>query len=290
MGYKIRQLTEGEFPASLLEIPQPPKALWIAGAPLEPDTVYLTVVGSRKYTAYGKEACEAIIAGLSGYDITIVSGLAIGMDTLAHEAAMAAGLRTIAVPGSGLDQKILYPRQNVRLAERIVEEGGTLLSEFEPDFKATLYGFPMRNRIMAGLAQATLIVEANEKSGTLITARLATDYNRDVLAIPGSMFSQNAKGTNKLIALGATPVTSPSDVLLALGFSIEDMAEKVEIDLSQFPDRERAVLELLGEPMPRETIFAELQMSASEANVLLMKLEIAGHILDTPQGIRRNYI
>ncbi len=290
MAYAIRQLRNEEFPLPLREIPEPPKALWLAGAPLEPDTVYLTVVGSRKYSAYGKEACEAIIAGLSGYDITIVSGLALGIDTIAHEAAMAAGLRTIAVPGSGLDPKILYPRQNVQLAKRIISEGGTLLSEFEPDFKATLYSFPMRNRIMAGLAQATLIVEAGEKSGTLITARLATDYNRDVLAIPGSMFSANAKGANKLIALGATPVASSADVLLALGFSIEDMAEKVEIDLSQFPDEERHVLELLSEPMERETLIAELGHSASVTNVLLMKLEIAGHISDTPAGIRRNFI
>ena len=201
MGYNIRKLSEDEFPPRLLEIPEPPEHLWLAGAPLSQETVHLAVVGSRKYSAYGKEACETIIAGLSGYDITIVSGLAIGIDTIAHESALSAGLRTIAVPGSGLDVKILYPRQNVRLAERILNEGGTLLSEFEPGFKATPYSFPMRNRIMAGLAQATLVVEAGEKSGTLITARLATDYNRDVLAIPGSMFSQMQREQTSLLHL-----------------------------------------------------------------------------------------
>ncbi len=290
MTYEIRKLTEDEFPAPLLEIPQPPKDLWIAGAPLEPETTYLTVVGSRKYSAYGKEACETIIAGLSGYDITIVSGLAIGIDTIAHESAMSAGLRTIAVPGSGLAKGVLYPRANVGLAERIIASGGTLFSEFTPDFHATQWSFPMRNRIMAGLAQATLIIEAEEKSGTLITARLATDYNRDVYAVPGSVFSASAKGTNALIAQGATPITSSRDLLLAVGFSIEDMAEKVEIDLSAFPAEERLVLELIGEPIERETLLGKLDMNASQANILLMRLEIAGHITDSPQGIRRNYI
>ncbi|OGZ05218.1 MAG: DNA protecting protein DprA [Candidatus Lloydbacteria bacterium RIFCSPHIGHO2_01_FULL_49_22] len=290
MGYTIRQLSDQEFPPQLLEIPEPPKELWLAGELPSPDTVLLTVVGARKHTSYGREACEEIIAGLAGYDITIVSGLAIGIDAIAHESAIRAGLMTIAVPGSGLDPRVLYPRTNYQLAERILEAGGALLSEFAPDTPPAPWTFPKRNRIMAGLARATLLIEAQERSGTLITARLATDYNRELLVVPGSIFSPLSKGTNQFIALGATPVTSAADVLRALGFNTEDMAEKVEIDLSQFPSDERAVLELLTEPLERERLITQMGVSASDANVLLMRLEINGYISDTPEGIRRNYI
>ncbi len=290
MGYDIRQLSEDEFPPQLLEIPQPPKELWVAGNLPTPDTVLLTVVGARKHTSYGREACEELIAGLAGYDITIVSGLALGIDAIAHEAAIRAGLVTVAVPGSGLDPRVLYPRANFQLAERILESGGGLLSEYSPDTPPAPWTFPQRNRIMAGLARATLLIEAEERSGTLITARLAVEYSRDLLIVPGSIFSPLSKGTNQFLAMGGAPVTSSADLLLALGFEMEDMAEKVQIDLSLFPPEERTVLELLSEPLGREHLIGQLGISASEANVLLMRLEIAGHISDTPAGIRRTYI
>ena len=150
--WKLEKLDPSEFPPQLLEIPEPPKELWVAGALPSPETVLLTVVGSRKYTSYGKEACEEIISGLRGYDIAVVSGLALGIDTIAHESAMRAGLKTVSVPGSGLDPSMLYPRANLQLAKRILESGGALLSEFAPDFRPTDWSFPQRNRIMAGLA------------------------------------------------------------------------------------------------------------------------------------------
>ena len=288
MKYTVRELLPGEFPSQLLEIPQPPKKLWLAGELPGPDTILLTVVGARKHSSYGKEACEHLIEGLRGYDIAIVSGLALGIDAIAHESAMRAGLKTIAVPGSGLDRSIIYPRSNLQLAERVIESGGALLSEFDPMMKAETWTFPQRNRIMAGLAQATLLIEAEQKSGTLITARLAADYNRDVFAVPGSIFSSLSKGTNQFIALGATPVSSGEDVLRALGFNVEqDEKKEAEMNLSLFPDDERSVLELLHEPIGRETLIEQLGLRASDANVLLMKLEIAGHIIDTPEGIRR---
>jgi len=286
MAYQLRKLEKEEFPPQLLEIPQPPKELWVAGELPSPETVLLTVVGSRKYTSYGKEACEGIIGGLRGYDIAVVSGLALGIDTIAHESAMRARLRTISVPGSGLDPSVLYPRSNLQLARRILEAGGALLSEFAPDFHATDWSFPQRNRIMAGLAKATLLIEAGEKSGTLITARLAADYNREVLVVPGSIFSPASRGTHQFLKLGATPITSSEDVLRALGFAPEEVLSQ-EIDLSGLPERERAVMEFLSEPRDRDQIIEAIEISASDANILLMKMEIAGLIAETPEGIRR---
>ncbi len=276
-----------EFPQQLLEIPEPPKALWVAGVLPSPETILLTVVGARKHSPYGREACEEIIAGLRGYDIAIVSGLALGIDAIAHESAMRAGLATVAVPGSGLDVKVLYPRTNVRLAERILESGGALISEFPPDTSAQQWTFPKRNRIMAGYARATLIIEAEEKSGTLITARLATDYNRDVFAVPGSIFSPLSRGPNKLIVLGATPISSSEDVLHALGFSPLDEGGYPELDFSGLGEMEQRVMEALSSPKYRDVIIEELDVSISDGNIILMKMEIAGLIKEMPDGIRR---
>ena len=288
MGYEIQKLLPDEIPPQLLEIPQPPKELWVAGTLPAPETVLLTVVGARKHSPYGREACEEIIAGLRGYDIAIVSGLALGIDAIAHEAAMRTGLRTIAVPGSGLERSVLYPRANVRLAEEIIEHGGALLSEYEPTFHATNWSFPQRNRIMAGLAKATLIIEAEEKSGTLITSRLATDYNRDVFAVPGSIFSSLSRGPNKLITLGATPISSSDDVLKALGFTPEEAeGSQMTLDFSNLSDDEREVMEALTSTKYREVLIEELELPVSEGNILLMRMEIAGLIKETPEGIRR---
>lgn len=288
MTYEIQKLSQEKIPHQLREIPQPPKELWIAGELPAPETILLTVVGARKHSPYGREACEEIIAGLRGYDIAIISGLALGIDAIAHEAAMRAGLRTIAVPGSGLDKSVLYPRSNIQLAERIVENGGALMSEFEPTFHATNWSFPQRNRIMAGLAKATLIIEAEEKSGTLITSRLATDYNRDVFAVPGSIFSSLSRGPNKLITIGATPISSSDDVLKALGFAPEENLDtQMELDFSALSEDEREVMEALTSTKYREVLIDELELPVREGNILLMKMEIAGLIKETPEGLRR---
>ena len=197
------------------------------------DAKFLCVVGSRKYTDYGKEACQKLIAGLRGHNIVIVSGLALGIDGIAHRAALDAGLTTIAIPGSGLNPSVLYPSSNRQLAEKIIESGGALISEFEPMFKATTYSFPQRNRIMAGISHATLIIEAEIKSGTLITSRLATEYNRDVATVPGSIFSKTSEGPNMLLRLGATPVSSSAHILETLGFKIEEDKTTKELELKK---------------------------------------------------------
>src|SRR3989339_303602 len=215
---QIEKLPREKFPKALLEIPQPPKELWIIGELPSENLIHLCIVGSRKFTSYGREACEKIIAGLKGYPIVIVSGLAMGIDAIAHKKALSVGLKALVFPGSGLSREAMYPKTNIKLAEEIFNSGGCFLSEFEPDFKATLWSFGRRNRLMAGISKAVLIIEAEERSGTLITARLKTEYNRELLVVPGSIFSPNSKGTNKLLRLGATPVTSSEDVREALGF------------------------------------------------------------------------
>ena len=289
---KIRKLLEKEFPKPLLEIPQPPKELWICGQWPEEieDQVYLCVVGSRRFTSYGREACEKIIDGLKGYPIVIVSGFAMGIDTIAHKSAIKNNLKTIVFPGSGLSNEAMYPKTNVRMIEEIVNSGGCLISEFDPNFKATQWSFPMRNRLMAGLCKATLIIEAEEKSGTLITARLATEYNRDVLAIPGSIFSQSSKGTNKLIRQGAAPVTSAEDVLEALGFelpndneSIQKRQQKLFEDLSP---EEKMVLDFLREPIERDDLIRAMKMPTQNANSILSIMEIKGLIKEELGEIR----
>ena len=271
---QIRKLPKEKFPEAFLEIPQPPEELWIIGDLPKDKLIYLCVVGSRKFTSYGRESCEKIIAGLKGYPIAIVSGFAMGIDTIAHKKAMQTGLKTIVFPGSGLSDEAMYPKTNVRLMREVVEGGGCLISEFEPNFKATQWSFPMRNRLMAGISKSVLIIEAEERSGTLITARLATEYNRDVLAVPGSIFSLNSKGTNKLIRQGATPVTCAEDVLEALGFEKPKNKEKqAELFLDLSPE-EKMVIKILREPIPRDDLIREMKMPIQNANAILSVMEI----------------
>ncbi len=273
---EMRKLTPGEFPPQLLEIPDVPEHLYLCGTLPSPETTLLSVVGSRKHSPYGKDVCEELIAGLSGYDIAIVSGLALGIDSIAHQAALRAGLKTIAVPGSGLGKEVLYPATNFHLAEKIVREGGALLSEFEPDFKATVWSFPQRNRIMAGLSRAVLIIEAAERSGTLITARMALDYNRDVYVVPASIFSESGKGSNTLIRQGAMPVLSSADLLRELGFDIAQT--ETGTPPADCSDEEKNVLALLKDSLGRDELIRALAIETSKANMLLSVMEIKGLI------------
>src|SRR3989338_10238649 len=218
MQFDLHILKGKEIPKELSYVPQPPQKLYLAGELPPKGTTYLAVVGSRKATSYGKDVVRKLILGLKGYPIAIVSGLAVGIDALSHEAALEAGLYAVGFPGSGLSKEVFFPPTSLKLAEKILDAGGCLVSEFEPDLKAQYYTFPMRNRLVAGLSKAALIIEAQEKSGTLITARMALDYNRDVLAVPGTINSGFSKGTNNLIKQGATPITCSEDILEALGF------------------------------------------------------------------------
>lgn len=284
---EIKLLSKREWPEGLGEIPGPPEKLYIEGELPDPEKfTYLTVVGSRKFSSYGREACEEIIAGLTGYPIVIISGLALGIDTVAHKAALKAGLKTIGIPGSGLSRPVLHPSSNRKLADKIVAAGGSLLSELEPEQPAGIHTFPKRNRIMAGMSKGTLVIEAGERSGTLITARLTTEYNRDVYAVPGSIFSPSSYGTNWLIKQGAAPITSAKDLLEVLGFKIEKNV-KTKINLAELTHDEKKVCEILYvEPLPRDELIMELELDPSAANTLLMMLELKGVIKESAGEFR----
>lgn len=286
MSHSLTTLSTDEFPRLLREIPDPPDKLYLKGSLPPQKAKCLAVVGSRKYTTYGKQTVEKLIGDLRGHDVAIISGLALGIDGLAHEAALRANLCTLAVPGSGLNDDVLYPARHKRLAMRILQAGGGLLSEFEPDFEATPWSFPKRNRIMAGLAHAVLVIEAAEKSGTLITARLATDYNRDVLTVPGSIFSKSTFGPHMLIRLGAVPVTSAQDILEALGVEPKNNTEAhVPENLSV---EEQSVLKALNEPHEKDTLISKLNMPVHKANILLSKMELDGLITIEMNTVQRN--
>lgn len=283
---QIKKLPKNKFPKALLEIPQPPKDLWIIGDLPDQDLIHLSIVGSRKFTSYGKEVCEKLIVGLKGYPIAIVSGFAMGIDTIAHKKAMEVGLKILVFPGSGLSKEAMYPKTNIQMMEEVVRCGGCLISEFEPDFKATQWSFPMRNRLMAGISKAVLVIEAEEKSGTLITARLTTEYNRDLLAVPGSIYSPNSKGTNRLIRQGATPITCVEDILEALGFEQEKDEDKQMKLFADTSPEEKMVIKLLREPIERDELVRAMKMQTPAANALLSIMEIKGLIKEELGEIR----
>jgi DNA processing protein len=284
--FKISVIKKNEMPEMLREIPDCPEKLFVQGTMPSKNTKLLCVVGSRKFTPYGKEVCEKLISGLRGYDIAIVSGLALGIDGIAHESAMNAGLKTIAVPGSGLSEKVLTPKTNFMIANKILESGGAMLSEFEMDFVATPYSFPQRNRIMAGLSHATLVIEAEIKSGTLITSKLATEYNRDVLAVPGSILSKNSEGPNMLIRLGATPIRSSKDILEALGFNIDEEPQNLELKYSDCSPDEMLIIEILKTPMSKDDLIRKAKMPISKISAILSILEIKGLVKESMGEIR----
>lgn len=290
---KISKLQRSKFPSSLLELPQPPENLYYLGNIEEylenPDLIYLCIVGSRKYTSYGKDICEKIITGLKGYPIVIVSGFAMGIDTIAHRTALKNNMRTVVFPGSGLSKEAIFPKINANFMDEILNAGGCFISEWEPDFKAERWTFPMRNRLMAGICKAVLVIEAEEKSGTLITARLATEYNKDLLAVPGSVFSSSSKGTNKLLRLGAVPITSAEDVLQELGFDLEKNENKQLELFEELNIDEKKVLEILREPMDRDDLLRYMQMPIQNANTLISVMEIKGLIKEELGQIRSNF-
>ncbi len=285
MNDALQTLVPDEFPLLLQHIPDRPKQLLVRGTLPSDEMRYLAVVGSRACTDYGRRSCRYLIEGLRGYPVVIVSGLAYGIDAEAHKAAMDAGLTTVGVPGSGLDWDVLYPRANVALAREILEKGGALISEFKPDQKAADYTFPQRNRIMAGMSHATLVIEAKEKSGTLITAKLAVDYNRELLVVPGSIFAEESKGVHQFLRLGATAITKPEDVLMALGITPSDSAtlSSLRTDLSA---DEMRVLDLIATTRARDELLAALAMPITDANVLLSTMEIKGLIVEELGVIR----
>jgi DNA processing protein len=209
-------LHDPRYPENLRQVADPPPVLFTRGALVPEDALAVALVGTRRATDYGREVAHLFGEGLARAGVTIVSGLAKGIDTIAHRAAIRAGGRTVAALGNGLDQ--IYPAQNLNLAKAIVDNGqGALVSEFAPGIPPDAVNFPRRNRIISGLSRLTVIVEAGVPSGALITADFALEQGRDVLAVPGSILSPACAGANYLLKQGAIPVTSVDDILEALG-------------------------------------------------------------------------
>lgn len=283
----IRDILPEEYPPLLNEIPEPPERLRLWGTPPNLENKFLGVIGARKFSSYGKEACHSIVSGLSGYPITIVSGLALGIDSIAHRSALGANLQTIAIPGSGLNPSVLHPRSHVSLAKDIVESGGGLMSEYDDTMPAGAWAFPRRNRIMAGMCHAVLVIESEIRSGTLITSRLATDYNRDVGAVPGPITSTLSDGPHMLLRLGATLVRDSKDVLEMLGWN--DVRGKLNIEEGDLTDEEEIFIKLLTQPRGRDELIRMSKLDTSTASATLSLLEIKGLIVEELGEVRKTF-
>jgi DNA processing protein len=265
---------DDEYPAVLKHIYDPPAFLFVRGAFEKEDKYSVGVVGTRKPSNYGKLMTERLTSELARNAITIVSGLAYGVDTLAHSQALQSGARTIAVLGSGVD--VVYPSENRALAERIISNGA-VISEFPMGADPDRNNFPRRNRIICGLSLGTLVIEAGAKSGALITASMALDQNREVFAVPGNIDSPNSVGTNELIKQGAQIVTSAADILDELAPQLGPVVHsgRPVWDESNLDDDERALFALLDhEPKHVDALANRLDRSTSQILSTLLSLEL----------------
>jgi DNA processing protein len=286
---------DAEYPALLLAVPTAPATLHVRGALVEGDTLAVAVVGSRRATAYGLSVAETLAADLAARGVTIVSGLARGIDTAAHRGALRVGGRTIAVLGSGVD--VVYPPENARLAEEVAARGA-LVSQFAPGTPPLPHHFPTRNAVIAGLSLAVVVVEAAERSGSLITARLAAELGREVLAMPGRATAPESRGANRLIQDGAALALGWEDVVAALperwkacldtagtiGAAEESAAGPEHRSGSGEPAGRpgaatRQVLSLLGEdPVEIDHVIERSGLGAGPVSAALLDLELEGRV------------
>lgn len=274
-------LKDNSYPKILKEIHDPPKTLYIRGSFSKQDEIAVGVVGTRDYTSYGKRAAEAIAGSLAEAGITIISGLAKGIDAFAHKAALDRGGRTIAVLGSAIDSNSLYPACNRKLADKIAQNGA-VISEYPSGTKSERFFFPQRNRIISGLSLGVLIVEAPEKSGALITAMQAVEQNREVFAIPGPIYSQNSIGTNKLIQMGAKLVTCTNDILEELNLPLLEEKKKKFKPENKW---EEILFNILGkESVHIDEITKKSNLDAGLVSSTLITLELRGIVKNLGGG------
>ncbi|NMB48451.1 DNA-protecting protein DprA [Candidatus Kuenenbacteria bacterium] len=278
-GIKIITLNDPNYPRLLKEIYSPPAILYYRGElKAESDEFAVAVVGTRKYSSYGKQAVTDIVSELTNQGITTVSGLAIGIDAIVHEVTVSKGGRTIGVLGSGISDNDIYPAINRSLGQKVLDNGGLLISEYPPGTVPIKQNFPQRNRIISGLSVATLIIEAPETSGALLTAKYALEQNRDVLAIPGSIYSANAVGPNNLIKMGAKLVTSANDVLEVL--NMKQVKEFID-NRKVVPDtqEEALILQIIGvEPCHVDEIIKTTGLTTAQVNSTLILMEMKGKV------------
>ena len=277
---KIRAVTinDEEYPKLLREIPDPPFVLFVRGKIPEFSPRSLSVVGTRKHSAYAKVATEQIVGELVRRGFVIVSGLALGIDALAHETALRAGGTTVAYLGSSVAQKEIYPVNNQKLAEEIITRGGAVISEYPPGFEPTVYSFPLRNRLIAGSTPGTLIIEAPAGSGSLITADNAREYNRAVLCIPHPITSAFGAGGNLLLKKDAKLVLKAEDILeiLNLNLAVKEVVKQTIMNFS--PEEEKILNFLSTEPKNIDFIIRESGLPAPQVSTIMVLLEMRGII------------
>lgn len=277
--------SESKYPDLLKEISYSPSSFYIKGE-IPEKAPCIAIVGTRKVTAYGKLVTEKLVGELVHYNFIIVSGLAYGVDTIAHETALKNQGKTIAVLGSGLNN--LYPYSNKRLSQKIARRGA-LISEYPLDAPALKSYFPWRNRIISGLSLATIVIEAPEKSGALITAQFALEQNREVFAIPGSIFNKNSIGTNNLIKQGAKLVCEIEDILEELNIQYTLPIIKDPLNLKFDNKQEEKIYQSLSKenPIAIDKIIEISNLSPKEVLAILTTLELKEFIKNTDGG---NYI
>jgi len=280
-------LTDETYPDELAEIPDAPSMLYVRG---NADALLVrprvAIVGTRRPSQYGIDAARTIAREIAEAGVCVVSGMALGLDSEAHEGALEARGSTVAVLGNGLAEQCIAPRSHLALMRRITGSGGAVISELAPEVSASAGTFPARNRIIAGLCQATLVVEAAERSGTLITAGFALDQNRDVFAVPGPIFSQLSAGPHTLIREGAAIFTDTQHLLETIRASVP--STETDSRAADLSPEEQAVLNALDErPLFRQEILKITNMKADQISVHLTMLEMNGFIKDIGNGTYR---
>ena len=269
-------LQDDNYPKLLRELPDPPAVLFCRGQFIPSEGLLLSIVGSRKYSLYGKRVTESLVPRLVEEGVTVVSGLALGIDSIAHRATLDAGGRTIAVLGCGLDK--IYPAAHASLAKEIVDRGGLLISEFPPKTPSYPSNFPVRNRIIAGLTLGTVVVEAAIDSGSLLTAKSALEYNREVFAVPGDIFRETAHGANNLLKMGAKVVTSAEDILVELAIPEKHKKRVARAVIADSPE-EAILLPLLGsEPTHIDALVKASKMEVAAVGSTLILMEMKGKV------------
>lgn len=282
LGIRLVMQNEPEYPSLLKEIPQPPFGIYVLGNLQPEEKIIFAIVGTRKATSEGRELAKKFAAELAGHGFAIASGLALGIDAAAHEGCLEAKGHTVAVLGNGLDQ--LYPRTNERLAKKILDSGGAIISEYPPGAPPFPGRFLERNRIVSGLSRGVLVIEAPRESGARVTARHALDQNRDVFVIPGPISHPSYIGSNQLIRQGAELVTKPEEILESFG--IETVSEKGAAASFETPE-EKLIFETLAKlslPANVDKIIEMTKLESSGVNRALTMLTIKNLIKETEGG------
>lgn len=273
-GVAVHTLADSTYPARLADVPDAPPVLYARGAFAPEDEWSVAIVGTRNVTPYGREVTHRLVSDLVRHNVTIVSGLARGVDGLAHRAALDAGGRTIAVFACGVD--VIYPSEHGKLAANVAQSG-VLLSEYPVGSAPEAGNFPARNRIISGLSLGTVVIEAGEKSGALITARRALEQNREVFAVPGSIFSRASIGTNRLIRdSGAKLVLSADDVIEELRLQMAPQQLELRQLLPANPTEERLLAALSAEPQHIDLLVRQSGLPVSEVSGALAMMELKG--------------